>query len=97
LVTLREDSTVVPTTYWIAANATIVPVRWTAHALQALAERAIDLHEAEMTLASPELTAVDPPHRAVLMRQYFDNRLERQMLLRVVAEESPYERVVITV
>jgi hypothetical protein len=32
----------------------------------------------------------------VLMRQYFDDRLGRQMLLRVVVEETPGERVVVT-
>jgi hypothetical protein len=34
---------------------------------------------------------------AVLMRRYFDVRLKGQMLLRAVAEETPDERVVITV
>ena len=31
------------------------------------------------------------------MRRYFDRPLERQTLLRVVMEESPHERAVITV
>jgi hypothetical protein len=75
----------------------VKPLRWTAHALQAIADREIDLREAEMTIASPELTAVDPPRRAVLMRRYFDHALDRQMLLRVVVEEAPRERVVVTV
>jgi hypothetical protein len=75
----------------------VKPLRWTAHALRALADREIDLDEAEMTIASPELTAVDPPRRAVLMRQYFDDKLNRQMLMRVVVEEAPHERIVITV
>ena len=73
------------------------PARWTAHALQALVDRAIDRGEVERTITAPELSAIDPPRRVVLMRRYFDDRLGRQMLLRVVVEETPMERVVITV
>jgi hypothetical protein len=73
------------------------PLRWTSHALQALVDRNIDRTEVEQTIAAPELSVSDPPLRAVLMRRYFDNRLGRQMLLRVVVEESADERVVVTV
>ncbi|MBA2520478.1 MAG: DUF4258 domain-containing protein [Chloroflexia bacterium] len=73
------------------------PLRWTSHALAALADRDIDRAEVDQTLAAPELLVVTPPRRAVLMRRYFDVRLESQMLLRVVVEEAPDERVVITV
>ena len=45
----------------------------------------------------PELSIIDPPQRAVLMRRYFDFLLGREMLLRAVVEETPDERVVITV
>jgi hypothetical protein len=51
----------------------------------------------EQTIAAPEFSVLDPPRRAILMRQYFDIRLGRQMLLRAVIEETPDERVVITV
>lgn len=72
------------------------PVRGTPHASEALIDRDIDRAEAEQTIAVPELTIINPPQRAVLMRRYFDARLEREMLLRVVVEEAPDERVVIT-
>lgn len=72
-------------------------LRWTFHALEALADRHIDRTEAEETIAAPELSVIDPPQRAVLMRRYFDNRLGRQMLLRVVVEKTADGRVIITV
>jgi hypothetical protein len=75
----------------------VKPLRWTSHALQALGDRDIDLAEVEQTIAAPELSVADPPRRAVLMRRYNDGRLGRQMLLRVVIEEAPDERVVVTV
>jgi hypothetical protein len=65
--------------------------------LAALVERDIDRTEVEQTIASPELSLVDPPRRAVLMRRYLDVHLGRQMLLRAVVEETPDERVVVTV
>jgi hypothetical protein len=75
----------------------VKPLRWTAHALAALVDRDIDQAEVDQTIASPELSIADPPRRAVLMRRYVDARLGRQMLLRVVIEETPDERVVVTV
>jgi hypothetical protein len=74
----------------------VKPLRWTSHALQALVDRSIDRTEVERAIATLELSVVDPPRRAVLMRRYFDKRLGHQMLLRVVVEEAPDERVVIT-
>jgi hypothetical protein len=53
--------------------------------------------EVEQTLAAPEHSVVDPPRRVVLMRRNFDLRLGRQMLLQAVVEDTPDERVVITV
>jgi hypothetical protein len=75
----------------------VKPLRWTSHASAALVDRNIDRAEVEQTIAAPDLSVVDPPRRVVLMRRYFDVRLRRQMLLRVVVEESSDERVVITV
>jgi hypothetical protein len=72
-------------------------LRWTPHALEALAARDIERAEVEQTVADPERSVMDPPQRAVLMRRYVDARLGRQMLLRVVVEETPEERVVVTV
>jgi hypothetical protein len=72
-------------------------LRWTLHALKALEDRGIDRAEADEAIAAPELSVLDPPHRAVLMRRFFDRQLGRPMLLRVVVEETRQERVVITV
>jgi hypothetical protein len=47
-------------------------LRWTAHALAALVDRDIDRAEVDQALAAPELSVIDLPRRAVLMRQYFD-------------------------
>lgn len=75
----------------------VKPLRWTVHALEALIDRDIDRALAEQTIATPELSAIDPPQRTLLMGRYFDVRLGHQMLLRVVVEETPDERVVVTV
>ena len=72
-------------------------LRWTSHALDALVDRDIDRAEVERTIAAPERSEIDPPRREVLMGRYFDRRLEREMLLRVVVEDTPAERVVVTV
>lgn len=73
------------------------PVRWATHALEALVDREIDRAEVERVLVAPELSILEPPLRVVLMRRYLDARLGRMMLLRVVVEEAPNERVVVTV
>jgi hypothetical protein len=74
----------------------VKPLRWTLHALAALDDRKLDRAEVEQTIAAPELSVIDSPRRVVLMRRYFDAGLGRQMLLRVVVEETPRERVVVT-
>jgi hypothetical protein len=73
------------------------PLRWTSHALAALAERGIDRAEAEQAVATPEHSVDDPTDRPILMRRYFDAGLDREMLLRVVVEDTLRERVVVTV
>jgi len=73
------------------------PVRWSPHALDNLAEREIDRAEAEKTLNAPEFELPDQPPRRILMRRYFDQVLQQEMLLRLVLEETMTERVVITV
>jgi hypothetical protein len=75
----------------------VKPLRWTSHASAALVDRDIDRAEVEQTIASPESSVIDPPRRVILMRSYADVRLGRQMLRRAVVEESPDERVVVTV
>ncbi len=73
------------------------PVRWTIHALGNLNDREIDRAEAEKTLGNPDFEVPGPSPRRMLMRRYFDQRLQQEMLLRVAVEETDDERVVITV
>lgn len=62
-----------------------------------LADREIDKSEAEKTLTEPEFVVAGQLPRQILMRRYFDELLQQDMLLRVVVEETVAERLVITV
>ena len=73
------------------------PVRWSPHALENLADREIDREAAEKTLANPEFVVPGQLPRLVLMRRYFDQVLQQEMLLRMVVEDTSTERIVITV
>jgi hypothetical protein len=72
------------------------PIRWSSHAEKNLIDREIDRTEAERALAEPEQIAPAQPPRHVLMRRYFDRLLQREMLLRIVIEDTASERVVVT-
>lgn len=72
------------------------PIRWTQHALQSLAAREIAREEADSALDAPDLIVPGQPPRQIFMRRYQDAVLQRDMLLRVVVEETVDERVVIT-
>ncbi len=61
-----------------------------------LEEREIDRAEAERALAEPEQISPGQPPRQVLMRRYFDRLVQREMLLRIVVEETESERIVVT-
>jgi len=74
----------------------VKPVRWSAHALQNLADREINREVAEATLEAPEFATADESGRRILMRRYLDELLQREMLLRVVVEETASEVVVVT-
>ena len=71
-------------------------VRWSAHAVKNLSDREIDREEADRTLAAPDSIVTGQPGRRVLMRRYFDPVLGREMLLRIVVEETEEETVVVT-
>ena len=73
------------------------PVRWSPHAIDNLADREIDREAAEKTLANPEFVVPGQLPRLVLMRRYFDQVLQQEMLLRMVVEDTSTERIVITV
>jgi len=73
------------------------PVRWSPHALDNLDDREIDRQAAEKTLTEPEFVAPGEFPRLVLMRRYFDQVLQQEMLLRMIVEDTATERVVVTV
>lgn len=64
------------------------PLRWSPHALNNLADREIDRAEAEKTLEEPEFEVPGQPPRRLLMRRYFDQVLQQEMLLRIVVEDT---------
>jgi len=73
------------------------PLRWSAHALKNLSDREIPRAEAEKTLADPEAVSPASSSRQFSMRRYFDERFQREMLVRALVGETAEERVVITV
>ncbi len=72
------------------------PLRWSPHALNNLADREIDRAEAEKALEEPEFEVPGQPPRRLLMRRYFDQVLQQEMLLRIVVEDTATARVIIT-
>jgi hypothetical protein len=75
----------------------LVTIRWTEHALANLSAREIDQAQASAAIERPEYTVSEPPNRRVAMRRYYDPVLGREMLLRVVLEDTATETVVVTV
>ena len=73
------------------------PIRWTLHAMQNLLDREIERTEVDKTLAQPEFIAPGQFPRHIHMRRYFDSLLQREMLLRVIIEETIAEIVVVSV
>ena len=73
------------------------PIRWSRHALKNLADREVPRPEANKALTDPELVSLSGAGRKVLMRRYFDARLQQPMLVRLIVEETPNEQVVTTV
>jgi hypothetical protein len=72
-------------------------ILWTKHAQKNMAARKIDQSEAERTIRQPDNTEPDPPGRKIHMRRYYDELLDKDMLLRVVVAESATVITVITV
>jgi hypothetical protein len=75
----------------------VKPIRWTLHALDNLIDREIDREAADQTLTDPEFMVPKQPQRSLLMRRYFDQVLQREMLLVIVVEDTDIERVIITI
>lgn len=71
-------------------------LRWTPHALEALAEREIDREEAERAIHEPMATIAGLGDRTVFLRRYYDHVLDQEMLLCVVTEDQGDEIVLVT-
>lgn len=71
-------------------------MRWTRHALEALAEREIDREEADRALNGPTATLPGLGHRTLHLHKYHDRVLDREMLLCVVTEGHGDEVVIVT-
>jgi hypothetical protein len=72
------------------------PVRWSNRALKTLEEREIDRREAERTLKAPEKVIPGRSPREILIRRYNDVKLQQEMALCILVEETDTERVVVT-
>jgi len=72
-------------------------VRWTRHALEALAEREIDREDAERALGGSTPTLPGLGNRTVHVHKYHDRVLNQQMLLCVVSEAHGDEVIIVTI
>lgn len=64
------------------------PIRWTSHAEENLIARSISREEVEETVRNPDREEDARPPRRVASRQYFDEVLKKEMLLRVITEDT---------
>jgi hypothetical protein len=64
------------------------PISFTAHAEDNLKARSISRAEIEETILNPDREEDARPPRRVASRQYFDDLLNKEMLLRVVIEKD---------
>jgi len=71
-------------------------IRWTRHALEALAEREIDREVAERALGGPTPTLPGLGNRTLHVHKYHDRVLDQEMLLCVVSEDHGDEVVIVT-
>ena len=71
-------------------------IRWSAHALKNLKDREIDRPEAEKTLESPDRIIAGRSARQILVRRYNDGKLQQEMALCVLIEETDTESIVVT-
>lgn len=72
-------------------------VRWTLKALANVVDREIERSVVELTIAEPEASATGHHGRIILMRRYFDELLQQEMLLRVVADEEDAGLVILSI
>ncbi len=67
---------------------TVKPITFTSHAEDNLKVRSISPEEIEETIRNPDREEDARPPRRVASRQYFDDVLNKEMLLRVITEED---------
>jgi len=72
------------------------PIRFTSHAEESLLSRSIPRAEIEETIRNPDREEDARPPRRVASRQYFDELLKKEMLLRVILEEVESTILVVT-
>ncbi len=72
------------------------PIRILPHAIDNIRDRAVVAEAIEATIRQPDEVTWGRGTRRVFMRRYHDPVLQAEMLLRVVAEETPDEIVVVT-
>lgn len=73
-------------------------IRWSPHAVGNLHLRHLTPEDVERTLRQPDATAPGRlPDRTIFMRRYHDILLDKPMLLLVAVEDTPTERVILTV
>jgi hypothetical protein len=73
------------------------PIRWTLHAFARANRRGIDLNDVQHTVEAPEFVVTSDADRRIYMRRYNDRETGKAMLVRLVIEETVFERVIISV
>ena len=71
-------------------------IRWSAHALKELNVREIDSVIAEDVAINPVQISLEQGERKAMMKLYHDEVLNKEMLLRVIVEESEIVTTIIT-
>ncbi len=71
-------------------------IRWTRHALEALAQREIDREEAERALSESTPTLPGLGNRTLHVHKYHDRVLNQEMLLCIATEDHDAEVVIVT-
>ena len=71
-------------------------IRWTNHALKDLEIREINSKDVLETINEPQFIVPAKPPRDAYMRLYFDEILQKEMLMRVIIETTEIETVIIT-
>ncbi len=71
-------------------------IRITLHAISQARDRGISLDLIDKTVRDPEAVSTIDLGRIAMMRRYHDTELQKEMVLRVIVEQTPEELVVLT-